>query len=228
MAFKIKKDRTKWQILGTGSGWEHAPKTTDNIVLALNDYVFSERYGIHPDILCIMDVLDEKPQIVAGINNLGEVVERINQLRIPLIAPYKYAEIPLSQPFPLKSSIKEFGLPYFTNTIAYMIAFALLNGAQEINIYGVNQASSSEYFYEKAGVEYMLGIAVGRGVKVTINGEKSELLGNKRRFGGNLLYGYNQTLEEIFAAEKKFGIPIIKKLSAPTTPKARTISKRVN
>lgn len=221
--FEIKKNTQKWQILGTGDGWNLAPAQSDAIVLALNDFIYAERYHVHPDILCIMDVLDEKPQIVSGQSNLGDVIKRINDMGIPLIAPFKYEEIPLSQAFPLKECVAKFGTPYFSNTIAFMIAYALLNGAKEIEIYGVNQASSSEYFYEKSGVEYWLGVANGMGVKITINGAKSELLGNKRRFGGNLMYGYNQTYDEVCMAEEKFGVPTVKKLLAPGRPKAKTI-----
>lgn len=221
--FEIKKNPEKWMILATGDGWQQAPKMTESIVLALNDYIFVEKYGIQPDFLCIMDVLDEKPQIVSGQDSLGNVVARINNMRIPLIGPYKYAEIPLSETFPLKECVKQFGAPYFSNTISYMIAFALLNGAKEIELFGVNQAGSSEYFYEKAGVEYWLGIAIGRGVKVTINGAKSELLGNKRRFGGNILYGYNLSFEDIEKADQKFGEGIVKKLSIQAPQRSRTI-----
>ncbi len=221
--FQIKKNPKKSMILATGDGWQNAPRETESIVFALNDYIFMEKYNIQPDYLCIMDVLDEKPQVVAGQTNLGDVVSRINKMRIPLISPYKYAEIPLSEAFPIKECMKEFGLPYFSNTISYMIAFALLNKAEQIDLYGVNQASSSEYFYEKASVEYWLGIAVGRGVKVTINGAKSELLGNKMRFGGNLLYGYNQTYDELMKSEEKFGEGIIKRLSVPPKQKSKII-----
>ena len=177
--------------------------------------------------LFILDILDEKPQIVAGLNNLGEVIQRINSFKIPLIAPFKYEEIPLSEPFPLQECVKRFGMAYFSNTICYMIAYALLQGANEINLYGINQASSSEYFYERDGVTYWLGIANGMGVKITINGERSELLRNKARFGGELLYGYNQTYEQIVDEEKRFGKPVVKKLITPPKRVSRTI-RRIN
>jgi len=223
MAFELKKDTEKWIIGATGLGWQLMPKQTTSTVIVLNDYVFKEKYGVEPDYLCIMDVLDEKPQVVAGVSNLGEVISRINAMKIPLICPFRYEEIPLSEPFPIEECAKEFGAPYFSNTIGYMIAFAMLKGAKEIELFGVNQASSSEYFYEKAGVEYWLGMAVGRGLKVTINGDKSELLTNKHRFGGNLLYGYNQEYQEILNLEKKFGEPTVKKLLAPQKPKSKVI-----
>lgn len=227
MPFEIRKDPTKICICGTGSGWNLLPPNTNKTIYCLNDYVYMEKYQIKPDLLFIMDVLDEKPQVVTGIQDLGETIQRINKMKVPFIGPFKYEEIPLSEAFPLEEVIKEFGEPYFTNTITYMIAYAMLKGAKEIDMYGVNQASSSEYFYEKAGVEYWLGIANGRGIKITINGEKSELLTNKPRFGGGILYGYNQSYEQIRETEKKFGEPQIKKLtgfSKPIKQNARTIN----
>ena len=225
--FQIKKTNDEWVIAGTGSGWELLPRDTHKTIACLNDYIRVEKYRIKPDALFIMDVLDEKPQIVSGVDNLGEVVERINALQCPLIAPYKYAEIPLSEAFPIEECVKEFGIPYFNNTISYMIAYALLKGAKEIDTFGVNQASSSEYFYEKSSVEYWLGIASGRGVKVTINGPKSELLSNKARFGGNILYGYNQTYENVVMAKRKFGESMVKRLSNPVIPQGVPMSKRI-
>lgn len=223
MPFEIKKNKAKIAICGTGSGWQLLPVQSDHTIYCLNDYVYAEKYGVNPDVLFIMDVLDEKPMVVAGMQNLGEVIQRVNKMNIPLVAPYKYAEIPKSEAFPLEEIEKEFGMPYFTNTIAYMIAYALLKGAKEIDIFGVNQASSSEYFYEKSGVEYWIGVANGRGVKITINGGKSELLSNKARFGGGLLYGFNQTYQEIKALKEKFGIPIIHRLLKPEPQISRTV-----
>ena len=203
------------------------------------------------------------------MNDLGEMIAAINKLRCPLVAPFKYEEIPLSEAYPLDEVAKTFGKPYFSNTIAYMIAYALLEflkiareervaclkawakkhgieltpkqgtalvetGGRMYNLhgfslelFGINQASSSEYFYEKAGVEYWLGIANGLGVDITINGERSELLTNKHRFGGSILYGYNQDYKSIVEAKKKFGEPMIKKLSVPPKPFSRNV-RRVN
>lgn len=225
--FEIKKDKTKWIVAGTGNGWEHLPRQTEKTVMCLNDYIRMERYGVKPDYLCMMDVLDEKPQVVSGQDNLGEVIQRINAMRIPFIAPYKYAEIPMSEAFPLEECVKEFGMPYMTNTIAYMIFYALLKGAKEIELYGVNQAGSHEYTVERGGVEYALGIAVGRGIKVTINGAHSQLLGNNPRAGGMILYGYNATYAQIQRDKERFGEGIVKRLLVPPKPVSRTI-RQVN
>jgi len=225
--FEIKKDPTKVFILGTGGGCEYAPKESERLYYCLNDYIKVEKYGIKPDVLFIMDTLDEKPQIVSGSDNLGDIVARINSLRVPFIAPYKYEEIPLSQAFPLNECARQFGAPYFKNTIGYMIAYALLQKVKEMDIYGVNQASSGEYYYEKGSVEYWLGIAIGRGVKIKIWGENSELLTDKRRFGGNILYGYNMTYEELKASTEKYGEGVIKKLSVKI-PNTNRIVRSIN
>ena len=223
MSFEIRKNTKRWLIAGTGSGWELMPRNTEQIVFVLNDFIYTEKYGVIPDYLCIMDVLDSKPQIVEGINDLGNVIERINKMKVPLIAPYKYEEIPLSESFPLKKAHEEFGLAYYSNTICYMIAYALLNGAKEIDTYGVNQAGSHEYNLEKAAVEYWLGICNGRGVKITIHGDKSNLLSNREMYGGDLLYGYNMDYEAIMRSEEQLGQPIIKRLMTPQ----KAVSRRV-
>lgn len=225
--FEIKKDPAKVHILGTGSGWEASPRETNATVYCLNDFVKQEKYGIKPDLLFIMDVLDEKPQIISGNDNLGEVIARINAMRVPLIAPFKYEEIPLSQAFPLEACVKEFGIPYFTNTICYMIAYALLNGAKDITIYGVNQASSHEYTEERGGVEYWIGVAAGRGVKVTISGKDSSLLRFKGRFGHDALYGYLAPYGAIMADKERFGEQVVRRLMAPR-PQPSRIIRNVN
>ena len=221
--FEIKKNKERVLIVGTGSGWEMMPRETDAMVYCLNDFVYAEKYGVKPDLLFILDVLDEKPQIVSNISNLGEVIARINAMKVPLIAPYRYEEIPLSEAFPLDECVAQFGIPYFTNTICYMIAYALLNGAKEITIYGVNQASSHEYSEEKGGVEYWLGIAVGLGVKVSVNGDHSQLLRFKGRFGGDALYGYLAPYEIIKAEREKWGEMKVRRLTAPVNHKTRVL-----
>ena len=223
MPFELKKDPKKWIVMGTGEGWQLAPKQSSSMICVLNDLLYQDKYGVEYDYLVSMDQLDEKPQVRSGQQNLGDVIARINASGKPFIAPYRYEEIPLSRPFPMEKYVKTFGAPYFLNTISYQIAFALLEGAEEIDIYGVNQASSSEFFFEKAACEYVLGIAIGKGVKVTIHGEKSELLTTKTRFGGSMLYGYNTTWPSIQRDQEKYGEAVIKKLLKPSKPVSRTV-----
>jgi len=64
---------------------------------------------------------------------------------------------------------------YFTNTISYLIAHALFEGASEIGVYGVDMALDSEFGTQRPSCEYFIGLARGMGVKTTIP-ERSDLL----------------------------------------------------
>lgn len=62
-----------------------------------------------------------------------------------------------------------FGSLYLTSSPAYMLAYALLKGATEIQLYGVDLSiSDHEYFWQRPCVEAWIGFAKGRGVKVVI------------------------------------------------------------
>ena len=227
MAFEIKKNPFKIAICGTGSSWNLLPLQSNHTIYCLNDYIRAEKYGVKPDILFVMDVLDEKPQIVSGFDNLGDIIKRINDMGCPLIAPYKYEEIPKSEAFPLEDCAQKFGkgAMYFTNTICYMIAYAILQGVEKIELFGVNQAGSHEYAEEKGGVEWWLGIAVGKGIEVTIHGEHSQVLKHKGRYGNGIMYGYLQSYDQVVDFKQKFGVPTVHKLLTNPREYSRTARK---
>lgn len=211
---KVPSNRIKRvKLLGKGQGWEQCPDNEPGIELwGLNGLLFANK---KLDKIFMMDILDEMPSVISGTWELNDIIEQANRLKIPFIGPYKYEEIPTSEAYPIEEAAKEFGIPYFNNTIAYMICYALLRGVEEIQIWGINQASGTEYFYEKGCVEYWLGIATGMGVKVSIHGKHSELLANKARYGGTQLYGYNTTYEQLIKARQRFGDFLVKKLIRP-------------
>ena len=67
--------------------------------------------------------------------------------------------------FPIKEIIEFTGSNYFTNSISYMIAYAIYTNASEINIYGVDMEVGSEYEYERPNVAFWLGFAKAKGIK---------------------------------------------------------------
>jgi hypothetical protein len=109
----------------------------------------------------------------------------------------RYDEIPSSVAYPVDEVVANIGIPYFTSSVSYMLGLAMLEGFDRIELYGLDMASETEYAYQKAGTEFLLGMAMGRGIKVYVP-EKSLLL----RAG---LYGYDggfqvigrQTMEKI-------------------------------
>ena len=72
-------------------------------------------------------------------------------------------------------------LQYYTSSMAYMIALAAYEGFNQIEIYGFEMGSSTEYVYQKACAEFWIGIA-GQHSRVVLP-ENSQLLKSK-------LYGF--------------------------------------
>lgn len=71
--------------------------------------------------------------------------------------------------FPFAEAEKLFGSTYLTSSPAYMMALALLEGATEIGVYGVDMAvDDNEYFWQRPCMEAWIGFAKGRGVKITL------------------------------------------------------------
>lgn len=72
----------------------------------------------------------------------------------------------LEYPFDdVANSIQDY---YFNSSIAYAMALAIHEGAEEIAIYGVDMKADDEYGYQKPNMEYLIGLARGKGIKVTI------------------------------------------------------------
>ena len=75
--------------------------------------------------------------------------------------------LPNAYKYPYKSVSEDVG-DYWNSSIAYALAMAIHEGAEEIGIYGVDMTGMDEYGYQKPNLEYLIGLARGRGIKVTI------------------------------------------------------------
>lgn len=120
-----------------------------------------------------------------------EYVEWLRGLTIPVYMQKHHEEIPSSIAFPrdeVNHDLGErfgFSFDYFTSSFSYMVALALYEGFNAIGLYGVSFILDGEATYERPGLEYLVGIAQGAGVDVTI-GPASQLL----RI--NYVYGYKE------------------------------------
>jgi hypothetical protein len=97
--------------------------------------------------------------------------------------------IDTAQPFPHRVILDNFR-PYFTNTISWLLALAIMMHPEWLGIYGVDMAQDNvlqaEYSQQRPSCEYFLGIAEGQGITLDIpNG--CDLL------GGSHLYGYEDS-----------------------------------
>lgn len=117
-------------------------------------------------------------------------------------------EVPRSVRFPLEEMLATFkargltGARYFTNSISYMLAYALYEGLvtgqqwDEIHIYGVDMAVGDEYIAQRPSCEYWIGIAEGMGVRMYIP-DASDLC--KTAF----LYAYEEKAQKAFENKMK-------------------------
>lgn len=79
-------------------------------------------------------------------------------------------DIPMAVPYPVETVLDEFGR-YMTNSISWMIALAIGMEFKEMHLYGVDMAQdqvfpTNEYRQQRPSCEYLLGVAVGRGMRI--------------------------------------------------------------
>ena len=63
--------------------------------------------------------------------------------------------------------IKEFGPYYFTSSFSWMLAMAMMEGAEEIALYGIDMASRDEYILQRPGAYHFFNEARKRGIKIS-------------------------------------------------------------
>ena len=106
----------------------------------------------------------------------------LSSLTIPVYMIDLRADIPASVRYPIEAAITLAGRDYFTSSISYMIALAMIEGFEEIHLYGINLAIGDEYAYEKPNAEWWIGMALGRGIRVIVP-QASSLLKQFARYG---------------------------------------------
>ena len=112
---------------------------------------------------------------------------------VPIYMQQRYADVPASIAFPKGRILTEFSdsRPYFTNQVAWMIAFAMMQGdVGTIGLFGINYGIETEYVRQRGSAEFWLGRAVERGIRVVLPRQCS-LLAEPA-----LLYGYESHDEE--------------------------------
>jgi hypothetical protein len=71
-------------------------------------------------------------------------------------------------PFPFEAISASIPFAYLENTIAYQIAFAIYEGVDEIALWGIHMMGTREYAEERPSITYLIGLAQGKGIKVSI------------------------------------------------------------
>lgn len=111
-----------------------------------------------------------------------EHIASLGRFPIPVYMQKHYEDIRASVPFPKAEVEENCGTNYFTSSIAWMLGLALLEGFEEIHVYGVDMAQETEYFEQRACCEFLIGVAAGRGIKTHVP-PQSDLLKAVGQYG---------------------------------------------
>lgn len=92
--------------------------------------------------------------------------------------------VPNAKAYPFDAVAKTIGAYYFQSSMAYAMALAIHEGAEEIGVFGCDMDTDGEYGYQRPNMEYLIGLARGRGIKVYIPGESPlcKFIGSGIRF----------------------------------------------
>ena len=167
------------------------PRDADTEIWGVNGH-FRHQKGL-TRIYAMDDISHFPPEWADEINLLPK--------RIRYIGPRHFPAIPRSEAFPLHEVTDKFnGIQFYTSTFAYILAAAIHEGFEKIVLAGAYWPhDSEEYIVQIYCVNFWLGIALGKGIKVEVWGPCC--LGKPYPWEPNL-YGYvtNRNREPIIQA----------------------------
>lgn len=172
-------------ILGKGKGWDEIPDKPEGEVWGVNDAFL--RTKCHKSFH--MHDIDEFYKNEKTASSTRLCITRYHDPDNKGMEFYTTVEskrFPEAKIYPLDDVVEAFGFCYFNSTVDYMLAYAIYEKADIINLYGINMSVNEEYGEQKPGVEFWCGYAMGLGIKVNYQPHHSSLI--KTRSG--LLYGY--------------------------------------
>lgn len=141
--------------------------------------------------------IQESRAQAAPDSNIAEMLKWMRKHPGPIITSRAHPDYPGLVEFPLEAVMNTLGYAYFNGTAAYAIAYAIYYGATKISLFGCDFTYPNAHQAEKgrACVEFWLGIAAARGIKIAI-AEKSTLMDTCENSGNNF-YGYDTVDVEI-------------------------------
>ena len=113
------------------------------------------------------------------MGSLYQITDELLNKTGAIITTFHKPNVKNYEEYPLKEIISKFKIEYFTDSVAYMVAFAIFNGYEKIKMRGCDYIWGDEIHSGKRDcVEFWLGVAKGRGIEVDV-GKGSTLLQRK-------------------------------------------------
>lgn len=103
-------------------------------------------------------------------SNIARMLEWMKTTTTPVITSIPHQDYPALEPFPLEEVVNMVPTAYFNSTAAYAVAYAIYKGATKISCFGMDFTYPNCHDAEKgrACVEFWLGIAVSRGIELSM------------------------------------------------------------
>ena len=153
---------------------------------ALGD-VFACDLVFHMDDIRIQEIR----AAAAPASNIAAMLPWIKTSKVPVVTSRAHPDYPPLVEFPLEDVLNNLGHDYFNSTAAYAVAFAIHTGVAKISLFGIDFTLENQHQAEKgrACVEYWLGKAQERGIKISL--PKTTTLMDANRTRPQRLYGYD-------------------------------------
>jgi hypothetical protein len=85
-----------------------------------------------------------------------EYVNGMAALKCPVLMIDRVPEIPTSVAYPKDAILEEFGPYAFSSTPAWMVALAVVSGAKEIGLWGIDMSAREEWVAQRTGLQNLL------------------------------------------------------------------------
>jgi hypothetical protein len=97
-------------------------------------------------------------------------LEWLNKQTFPVLMQDQ-KHVPRATVYPKNEMVAMFGDSFFTSSFAWMMAYAMHQGAVEIALYGIDMASRDEFIRQRPGFFFFKYLAEQRGIKVSAPNE---------------------------------------------------------
>ncbi len=104
----------------------------------------------------------------------GNYVPWLRQQTFPIFAQDRRF-IPNAMVFPYEDLIRRYGCYFFTSTFAWMIAYAMEQGATEIGLFGMDMSTDEEYRKQRTAFHHFMVLAQAKGIKILAPDESDVL-----------------------------------------------------
>ena len=132
---------------------------------------------------------NEGNQVPCPYCEYGEYIPPIHRLGKTIIMQDMNEDVPGCVKFPIEAVTDL----YLTSTLAHMLMYAILHKDADIELYGFEAESGTEYAHQRACIEYWIGYGRGLGMSITAPG--SGLLNGRHYAYEDFDQGYRSRLE---------------------------------